>query len=114
MNRFMVVIASMLLTGCVAGTTETATPSQRASTALPTPAAPAGSQPTYSLECGELPRSTCEESGTRLVERWNRKYPNLHVVSLTFIGPCGSFQMRFNDGSGAGGDIDCIPPAPPN
>ena len=75
-------------------------------------AAPADTDPTYTLECVQWPQSTCEESAHRLAERYAKTYPNLRVVSITVAGPCGSFQMRFDDGSGVGGDIDCIPPVP--
>jgi hypothetical protein len=121
MKRLQILIASFLLTGCVAGTTESGPPSQ-AATALPTStapsatidptAAPVGSGTAYSLDCGALKPSPCEKAASELIETYARRYPNSSVVNITFMGQCGSFQMRFDDGSGVGGDIDCIVPSP--
>ena len=112
MKARLIVIASILLSGCVAGTPESGPPSQPAATAVPMSAAPADTDPTYTLECVQWPQSTCEESAHRLAERYAKTYPNLRVVGILVAGPCGSFQMRFDDGSGVGGDVDCIPPVP--
>ena len=113
-------IASLTLLACeavatvdVGGSSQpTDTAPEPTASAAATPAANAsaavGSAAAFRLDCGPLERAPCEASAARMVERMRERHPTKTVVRIDYTTPCGSFDLQFDDGSGVGGDIDCI------
>lgn len=120
MRILLLLIASMTLLACEAVATVDVGASSQATDTAPEPTAsttatPAatespvvGSTAAYRLDCGPLEQEPCEASAARMVEKMRERHPTKTVVSIEYLTPCGSFQLQFDDGSGAGGDIDCI------
>ena len=89
-----------------AGTVEVPTIELGEATATPTPSARA-----YELDCGTLRPDTCEQWAAAIVAATTTASPTKHVDSITFTDECGSYTLLYDDGTGAGADIDCIPQA---
>lgn len=66
---------------------------------------PVATSPAYDLDCGPLGPDTCEERAADVIAA----NPTKRVVSITFGDECGSYTALFDDGTGTGAYIDCIP-----
>lgn len=63
--------------------------------------------PRYTVACGPLEPTRCREDAARAVKA-NETHAGKRVMSIRFTTDCGSFFLRFEDGSGVGAQIDCI------
>ena len=69
-----------------------------------TPAAPTGGA--YQLTCGPVPPNDCVAWANDIVANAHTQNPGRMVVSVTFTGADGDYELIFDDGTGAGADIN--------